>query len=97
MSAPTIIIPTLVMGIFAPFIVYLSNISKRNDLSLLRVQYLKTVGLIIILGVLCYALSRVAGGYVFEMVYGADIVPYVGYFNILIIGMTFYSIGMSSL
>ena len=94
LSAPTIIVPTLITAIFTPFIVYFSNVSRKGDISLLRKQYMKTVGLTLLLGALCFILSWGAAGYVFEMVYGEDIVPYVGYFDILIIGITFYSVGM---
>ncbi|MCL2143084.1 MAG: oligosaccharide flippase family protein [Methanomassiliicoccaceae archaeon] len=94
LSAPTIVVPTLIMGIFAPFIVYFSNISRKGDISLLRKQYSKMVVLTLMFGVLCFVLSYVAAGYLFEAVYGDDIVPYVGYFNVMIIGITFYSIGM---
>jgi len=93
LSAPTIIVPTLITAIFTPFIVYFSNVSRKGDISLLRKQYMKTVGLTLLFGALCFVLSWGAAGYVFEMVYGDDIVPYVGYFDILIIGITFYSIG----
>ena len=94
LSAPTIVVPTIVMGVFAAFIIYFSNLSKKNDLPLLRKQYMKMSGLILLLGVLCYILSRFAAGFLFETVYGHDIVPYVGYFDILIVGISFYSVGM---
>ena len=94
LSTPTIVIPTLITSIFAPFIVYFSNISKKGDIRMVRKQYLKTVLLTLSLGALCYVVSRLAGGYAFEMVYGADIVPYVHYFSVLMIGITLYSVGM---
>jgi len=94
LSAPTIVIPTLVLSMFAPFIVYFSNISRRGDMSLLRKQYSKMVGLTLLLGVICYALSRFAGGSIFEMIYGHEIAPYVDYFAVMVIGITLYSIGM---
>ena len=94
LSTPTIVIPTLITSIFAPFIVYFSNISKKGDIRLVRKQYLKTVLLTLSLGALCYIVSRLAGGYAFETIYGADIVPYVHYFSVLMIGITLYSVGM---
>lgn len=94
LSTPTIVIPTLIMGIFAPFIVYFSNLSRKGDMATLRKQYSKMAGLVLLLGTVCYFISRFAAGSVFEMVYGGDIVPYVKYFDILILGIAFYSIGM---
>ena len=94
LSAPTIVIPTLITGIFAPFIIFFSNVSRRGDMSALKRQYTKMVCGILLFGALCYILSRVAAGTVFEMIYGEEIVPYVKYFNALIVGIIFYSIGM---
>ncbi|MDR2866977.1 MAG: hypothetical protein LBV13_06240 [Methanomassiliicoccaceae archaeon] len=94
LAAPTIIIPTLVMGIFAPLIVYFSNISRKRDMPLLRKQYLKMVGVVLMLGIIGYVLSRLAAGTLFELAYGDEIVPYVRYFDILIFGISLYSIGM---
>ena len=94
LAAPTIIVPTLIAGVFAPFIIYFSNVSRRGDMPLLRKQYSKTVLLTLALGGMGYILSCVAAGFLFERVYGDEIVPYVGYFCILMVGITFYSIGM---
>jgi O-antigen/teichoic acid export membrane protein len=94
LAAPTIIIPTLIMSIYSPFIVYFSNISKRGDMSLLRKQYLKMAGLTLLLGVIGYIVSLFAAAPVFETVYGHEIAPYVGYFAIMILGISFYSVGM---
>jgi O-antigen/teichoic acid export membrane protein len=94
LTAPTVVIPTVITSAFAPFIVYFSNVSKRGEMQLLRMQYSKMVGLTLILGIVCYALSRFAAGTVFEFIYGPEIAPYVGYFAVMIIGITFYSIGI---
>ena len=94
LAAPTLVIPTLVLGLFAPFIVYFSNLSRKGDMALLRKQYLKMAGLIIILGVFGYLLSWVAAGWVFERIYGDEIVPYVALFDIMVLGIAFYSVGM---
>jgi O-antigen/teichoic acid export membrane protein len=94
LSAPTIVIPAIVVSIFAPFIVYFSNVSRKGDMSLLRKQYSKMVGLTLLFGIICYALSRFAAGTVFEFIYGNEIAPYVDYFAIMVIGITFYSVGM---
>ena len=94
LAAPTIVVPTIIIGLFTPFIVYFSNLARRGDIRTLRRQYSKMAGLILLLGVLGYLLSRVAAGPLFEMIYGEDIVPYVGYFSVLVVGITFYSVGM---
>lgn len=94
LSTPTIVIPTFILGIFTPFIVHFSKISRSGDIMLLRKQYLKMVCLVLILGALCYIISRIAAGSVFETIYGHEIVPYVGYFEILMVGVVFFSIGM---
>jgi O-antigen/teichoic acid export membrane protein len=93
LAAPTIVIPTLVLGLFTPFIVYFSNICRKGEMTLLRRQYLKMVALTLLLGIICYAVSHFAAGPLFEMVYGSDISPYTRYFEIIIIGITLYSIG----
>ena len=94
LSAPTVIIPTIITSAFAPFIVYFSNVSRKGDMPLLRKQYSKMVGLTLLLGVGFYVLSRLAAGNVFEFIYGNEIAPYVGYFAVLIAGITFYSVGI---
>jgi len=94
LSTPTIVIPTLVLGIFTPFIVYFSNLCRRGDMMTLRRQYLKMAGLALILGVFGYILSHFAAEPLFEMIYGDDIVPYVWSFKVIVMGITFYSVGM---
>jgi len=93
LATPTIVIPTLVIGIFAPFIVYFSNISRRGDMVLLRKQYLKMAVLTLLLGAAGYIVSVFAAGPLFEMIYGDDIAPYTQYFKFIIIAITFYSVG----
>ena len=94
LTAPTIVVPTIIISIFAPFIVYFSNLSREGNMSRLRTQYSKMAGLTLLFGAICYILSRFFAGAVFELMYGHEIAPYVDYFNIMVIGITFYSIGM---
>ena len=94
LAAPTIVVPTLILGIFTPFIVYFSNVSRKGDISLLKKQYSKTIALTLLFGAVCFLLSRLIAGPVFEWFYGPDIAPYVRYFDILIVGIIFYSIGI---
>lgn len=94
LSAPTIVVPTIITGMFAPFIVAFSNISRAGDLALLRRRYLRITGLILLIGTAIYTVSAVFGGWAFEFLYGEEISPYVRYFKVLIVGIIFYSIGM---
>lgn len=94
LSAPTIIIPTVITGMFVPFIILFSDISRSGNFKLLRVKYLKSIGLILGFGVLCIAVSIIGAEFAFSMLYGDQIIPYVHYFNVLLAGITFYSIGM---
>lgn len=94
LSAPTVIVPTVITSIFVPFIIFFSNIARSGNLSLLRSNYIKSVGMILGFGVLCIVISTLGAEYAFTMLYGDQIRPYVHYFNILIMGITFYSVGM---
>jgi len=94
LSAPTIVVPTLITGIFTPFIIYFSNVARSGNMSLLGKQYLKMTVMILAFGVLCFAASYLLGGPVFEMLYGDDIAPYTKYFKVMIFGIILYSIGM---
>ena len=94
LSAPTIVVPTLITGIFTPFIIYFSNVARSGNMSLLAKQYLKMTVMILGFGILCFVASYLLGGPVFEMLYGDNIAPYTKYFKVLIFGIILYSIGM---
>lgn len=94
LSAPTIVIPTIVTGVFVPFIIHFSNMSRAGDMKSLRKNYVKATGLILGFGILCTAAGIIGAEYVFRGLYGEQIVPYVHYFNVLLIGITLYSVGM---
>lgn len=94
LTAPTIVIPTLVAGVFAPFIVYFSNLAKSGDMTTIRRKYLKVVLLTLGFGAVSLVASLLLAEPVFKLLYGEYIVPYVWYFNILVIGITLYSVGM---
>lgn len=97
LSAPTVIVPSLIISIFTPFIVDFSNTSRSGNMPLLRRQYSKTIVFTLLMGGFCYIISRFAAGYLFEAVYGQEIVQYVHYFSTLIAAITFYSVGMWSI
>jgi len=94
LSAPTIVVPTLIMGIFTPFIVYFSNTSRSGDMRSLRRSYGKMVAAVMLLGALFLAVSALFGEYFFILLYGDEIIPHVHYFNVLMIGIVVYSMGM---
>lgn len=94
LSAPTIVVPTLIMGVFTPFIVYFSNISRSGNMRSLRMSYGKMVAAVLLFGALGLMLSVLFGKYFFVLLYGDEIISYVHYFNILVIGIVLYSLGM---
>lgn len=94
LSAPTIVVPTLIMGVFTPFIVYFSNVSRSGKMRALRKSYGKMVAAVLLFGALGLLISMLFGEYFFVLLYGDEIIPYVHYFNILIIGIILYSLGM---
>lgn len=94
LSAPTIVVPTLIMGVFTPFIVHFSNVSRSGNMRSLRMSYGKMVAAVLLFGALGLVLSVFFGKYFFILLYGDEIIPYVHYFNILVIGIVLYSLGM---
>lgn len=97
LSAPTIIVPTIIMGILTPFIVNFSNISRSGDIKSLRKYYLGATAMILGFGAVCLILSHFGAEVVFTMLYGDQIVPFIHYFDALLLGIAFYSVGMSGI
>jgi len=97
LTAPTIAVPTVLTSMFTPLIVYFSTLSKSGDMGTLRKKYGRTVLLFIGLCILGYVISVLFAGYVFEFLYGPEILPYMNYFNILVVGIFMYSVGMCSI
>ena len=94
LTSPTIIVPTLAQAIFIPFTAYFANLSKRGEFNKLRIQYGKILVCMAIAAVFTYILSVLCAEPVFEMIYGTEISPYTDYFNILIIGIFLYTVGI---
>lgn len=94
LTAPTIVIPTVVISLFTPLIVYFSDLAKDRRIERIRVQYSKMVAFLIAMAVAGYIVSYYLAGPVFEMLYGDDIKEYVHLFDILVVGIVAYSIGM---
>ncbi len=93
LSTPTIIIPTLAISIFAPFITDFSMLARRNDLTTLRLKYLKMCTFLIGFGIICFILSLLSQNIIFDLLYGGEIAPYSYLFAYLVLGITVYSIG----
>ena len=94
LTAPTIIIPTLILGVFSPFIVSFSNMSKNGDFRQVRISYLKLCAAILLFGLTTLVVSILCAEFFFELLYGEYIVEYIGYFHVMIVGIIFYSIGV---
>ena len=93
LSTPTIIVPTLAISAFAPFIVMFAKTARSGDLYTLRSKYLKIVFILLGFGALCALASIFLQGPVFEKLSGEEVKEYSKYFVYLVIGITFYSIG----
>lgn len=93
LSTPTIIIPTLAISIFAPFITDFSDLARNNNIKKLRQNYLKICAGLLSLGILCVLASLCIQNYIFDLLYGAEIAPYSYLFAYLVLGITVYSIG----
>ncbi|AGI47117.1 hypothetical protein TALC_00102 [Thermoplasmatales archaeon BRNA1] len=94
LTSPTIIIPTLVQAVFVPFTVYFARLCRENNFSLLKRQYGKFLLAMASGAVVCYFVSVLFAEPVFVLLYGSEISSYVDYFNILIVGIFFYSLGI---
>ncbi len=94
LTSPTILVPTLAVSLFTPLIGYFADICRNGDRRRLNLQYSKMLVLLAGMAVVFYVLSVLLAGPVFEAVYGEEIVPYVGYFNVLIVGIFLYSAGI---
>lgn len=94
LTAPTIIIPTLIVGVFSPFIVSFSNMAKRGDFRQVRFSYLKLCAVILLFGLTSLVVSILCAKFFFVLLYGEYIVEYIGYFHVMIVGIIFYSIGV---
>lgn len=93
LSTPTIIVPTLAISVFAPFIVPFTNIARSGDMASLRQQFTKVVMLIAGFGLVCVILSLLLQDWVFGTFYGEEMEPYSQYFALLMLGITAYTVG----
>ncbi|MGI6009113.1 MAG: lipopolysaccharide biosynthesis protein [Methanomethylophilus sp.] len=93
LSTPTIIVPTLAISVFAPFIVPFTNIARSGDMKALRKQFTKVVVLIAGFGLVCVVLSLLLQDWAFGTFYGEEMEPYSKYFALLMVGITAYTVG----
>lgn len=97
LTAPTSVIPTVITAMFTPFIGHFSNLAKQRKMGAIRRDFLKIVLLIVIIGIAAYFVSLLSAEFFYRLLYGDEIVEYVPYFHILIIGIVAFSIGMCGL
>lgn len=93
LTAPTIVIPTIASSIFAPFIIVFSDICKKNDMRLFKMQFTKIIILFLLGGLFCFLISHLLSEPIFRLIYGPQITQYTDYFDLLVIGISLYSIG----
>ncbi len=93
LSTPTIIIPTLAISVFAPFITDFSTLARNNCLESIRQKYIKMCIILMGFGILCCLAAVLVQNQIFCTLYGDEIAPYTYLFAYLILGITAYSIG----
>ncbi len=93
LSTPTIIVPTLAISVFAPFIAMFARTARSGDIRDLRRKYLKIVLAIVGFGTVCVLGSVLLQDLVFEKIYGEEMRGYSRYFAYLMAGITLYTVG----
>ena len=94
LTAPTIVVPTVITSMFIPLIVYFTDVCRKGDMSLLRRRYTMVVALILAGAVMGYVVCELFAPFLFGLIYGGEIVQYTYHFSILTVGIFIYSIGM---
>ncbi len=93
LSTPTIIIPTLAIAIFAPFILDFSDLARENRVAELRRRYAKLVVILLGLGAAFVLASLLLEEFAFVLLYGETIREYCWLFAPLVAGIVVYSVG----
>lgn len=96
LSAPIIVIPTLIAALFSPFITYFSNIVRSEDFSAFKRNYIRCNVYILLFGAGLVILSVFVERPAFQLLYGHSVDEYVDYFAYLVAAIVFYSVGMVS-
>jgi len=96
LSAPIIVIPTLIAALFSPFITYFSNIVRSEDFPLFKKNYVKCNVYILLFGAVMVILSVFLQRPAFQLLYGHSVDQFVDYFAYLVAAIVFYSMGMVS-
>ena len=94
LSAPTMLIPTIITSMFAPLIGLFSNVARKGDMKGIRQRSLKVIVAILLFGSALSILSLFIIKPILNIIYGELLAEYSDYFSILILAITFYSIGM---
>lgn len=95
LAAPTVIIPTLAIAIFAAFIPYFSQLARSGDMATIRRKYLLITCALLLFGLLCTMASFVLQTTVFVALYGDEMEVASEFFAYLVAGITFYSVGIT--
>lgn len=93
LSTPTIIVPTLAISVFAPFITYFTDIANSGDFSKFKRKFTKVVLLILCFGFSLVMLSLFLQNWIFGIIYGEEMAIYSKYFAYLLFGVTLYTVG----
>ena len=94
LSAPTMLIPTIITSMFAPLIGLFSNVARKGDMVGIRQRSIKVIVVILLFGITLSILSFFIIKPILNFIYGELLAEYSDYFSILILAITFYSIGM---
>lgn len=95
-SMPTVLITTLVPNILAPFMTLFGHCYHENKLKKLYRMLWIALAFTVILGLVACVLAYFLGDFVMGLVFGAEIVPYLGIFIPLIIATTVYALSMAA-
>ena len=96
LSAPTIVIPTVVTSVFAPFIIHFSNLALRNDMKQIRVDFTKVLSCLLLLGIVAVIVCLLLQEPIFVLLYGEEIRDYTGYFVVMVVAITLFCAGSVS-
>ena len=93
LTAPTVIIPTVIGGVFSVFIIKFAHMYDNGDYRSIKYGYVKTTAIITLFGIASFIVSIFVEDFFFGLLYGDTIMPYTHYFKTLVAGMVLFSIG----
>lgn len=96
LSAPIIVIPTVIAALFSPFITHFSNIVRSENFCEFKRNYIRCNVYILLFGAGMVILSVFLERPAFQLLYGHSMDGFVDYFAYLVTAIVFYSIGLVS-